>query len=73
MIETYVQFKDILSEKKDEDRREVKGRRCCLGGRIDKIPYHASYFVPGRYEELDELREDDMKNRMKYHLLHHAG
>ena len=43
------------AKKKDEDRREGNGRRCCLGGRIDSIPCHARYFEPGRIEEKDEL------------------
>ena len=33
---------------KDLYRREGKGRRCCLGERIDSIPCRASYFAPGR-------------------------
>ena len=38
-----------------EYRREGKGRRCCLGDRIDSIPCQTSYFVPLWYEEMDEL------------------
>ena len=30
-----------------KDRREGKGRRCCLGDRIESIPCRASYFAPG--------------------------
>ena len=31
-------------------KTKEKGRRCCLGGRIDSIPCRASYFVPGQFE-----------------------
>ena len=34
-----------LSMKTDLYRREGKGRRCCLGDRIDSIPCRASYFA----------------------------
>ena len=30
---------------------KVKGRRCCLGDRIDSIPCRASYFLPGCVQE----------------------
>ena len=30
---------------------EGKGRRCCLGDRFDSIPYRASHFATGRFEE----------------------
>ena len=30
------------SSKKNKDRREGKGSRCCLGDRIDSIPCYAS-------------------------------
>ena len=37
---------------KDKDRREGKGRRCCLGGgRIDSFLCRVGYFAPG-FEEL---------------------
>ena len=35
------------------ERREAKGRRCCLADRIDSIPFCASYFA-----------EDDLKKEM---------
>ena len=41
--------------KKDKDRREGKGRRCCLGDRIDSMYCRASYFAPGWYDERDEF------------------
>ena len=31
--------------KNDKDRREGKGRRCCLGGRMYSIPRRTSYFA----------------------------
>ena len=54
----------ISTQKKDKDRREGKGRRCCLGGRIDSISCLASYFSPGQFEEQDELHHDDTRNRI---------
>ena len=33
-------------KKKDKDRREGKGRRCCLGGRMDSFLCCGSYFAP---------------------------
>ena len=36
----------------------------CVHTIEDSIPCHASYFAPGRFEEYDELHQDDMKNRM---------
>ena len=58
-------------------RRRIKtgkGRRWCLGGRIDSFLCRASSMAPGRFEEYigwiaqgrseesDELHQDDMKN-----------
>ena len=54
----------LIPYKKDKDRREGKPLRCCLGGRIDSFLCPASYFAPGRFEDLDELHQDDMNNRM---------
>ena len=41
--------------KKDKDRREGKGRRCCSGDRTDSIPCRPNYCIP---------HGDDLKNRM---------
>ena len=42
------------SQKKDKDRREGKGRRCCLGDRIDTIPCPTiAIFHQYDYEEKD--------------------
>ena len=49
---------------KDKDRREGKGRGCCLGGKIDYFLCPSSYFAPGQYEKQDELDQEDKKNRM---------
>ena len=37
------------AEKKDKDRREGKGRRCCLEERIDSIPCCANCFALGQF------------------------
>ena len=38
-------------KKKDLNKREGKGRHCCLGNRIVSIPCRASYFAPEGLEE----------------------
>ena len=38
-------------KKTNLNRREGKGRRCCLADRIYSIPCSASYFAPGRFED----------------------
>ena len=51
-------FKQICMDrpkKKDKDRREGKGRRLCLGGRIYSIPSRANHFAYGDFEESDEF------------------
>ena len=45
-------------------RREGKSRRCCVEDRMYSIPYRASYFALGRFEEQDELHQDYLKTRM---------
>ena len=40
-----------VAKKKDLYRIKGKGRRCCLGDKVDLIPCRASYFAPGRIEE----------------------
>ena len=60
---------DPPDQKKDKDRREGKGRHSCLGGSIDSIPCCASYFAPGKFEEQDELHQEDMKKRMNQIIL----
>ena len=56
------------SNQRDKDRREGKGRRCCLGDRLYSIPYHycqaTSFCAQGRIEEFDELHQDDLKKRL---------
>ena len=54
----------MIPLKRDKDRREGKGRRYCLGGRIDSSLCCTCYFASGRLEDLDELHQDDMKNWM---------
>ena len=44
-----------IAEKKDLNRREGKGFRCCLVNRLASFPCRAGYIAPGRYEEFDEL------------------
>ena len=51
-----------------ETEEKAKVAAACLVGRIDSIPCHASYFLPGWYEDLDELHQDDMKNRINSSL-----
>ena len=36
---------EVSPLKKDNYRREAKGRRCCLGGRIYSIPCRVSYSI----------------------------
>ena len=36
-------FNDFMAKKKDEDKREGKGRRCCSGDRSYSINCHTSY------------------------------
>ena len=50
--------------KKNKDRRKGKGRRCCVRDRIYSISCQGSYFAVGRFEEYDELHQDDLKKRM---------
>ena len=54
-----VQWTEQWSRQKRRQRSSL-----LLRGRIDSIPWHASYFAPGWFEEFDELHQDDMKNRM---------
>ena len=35
------------TQKKDIKTKEGKGRRCCLGDRMDSIPCRAGFFAPG--------------------------
>ena len=64
-METKVKtYHGVNIPQKDKDRREGKGRRCCLGDSLDSIPCHPSYFAPGQFEEQNELYQGDMKNRM---------
>ena len=51
-----------------ETEEKAKVAAACLVGRIDSIPCHASYFSPGWYEDLDELHQDDLKNRINSSL-----
>ena len=48
----------------EEGWGEGKGRRGCLGGRINSIPCRASYFALGRFIESDDQHQDDLKNWM---------
>ena len=46
----------VTKDKKDKDRRECKGRRCCLGGGgADLIQFLAALAI---------LYQDDLKNRI---------
>ena len=45
----------LYAQKKDNLRIEGKGRRCCMGDRIESIPCRAGYFAPGWFEEKDEF------------------
>ena len=49
--------------KKDKYRREGKGRLCCLGDRIDSIPFFSSYFTPRWFEEKDEENNATWRNK----------
>ena len=44
--------------KKDLYRSEGKGRRCCLGDRMNSIPFRACCFPPGRYKEKAEFHQE---------------
>ena len=51
--------------KKYKYRRKSTGRRCCFGNRVYSFSCHASYFALGRFEEQDDLHQDDLKKRIK--------
>ena len=48
-------------------------RLCCMANRIYSIPFRATYFAPGWYEEKDELNLEDMKNRPRAKYLAGQG
>ena len=60
-----VQFHHM--QKKGEYRRKGKGRRCCMGDRIYSIPFRASCFALGRFEEQHELHQVDQKKRTNFY------
>ena len=50
--------------KKEKPEKNEKGPRCCFGDGIDLIPCRVSCFELGRFEEQDELHQDDLKKRI---------
>ena len=40
-----------VEHRKETDRREGKGRRCCLGDGIDSIPRRTSFFAQGKEKD----------------------
>ena len=53
-------------EKRINTEEKAKVADALWGDRIYSIPCLASYSAPGRYDEKDELHQDDMKKRMIY-------
>ena len=45
----------LLTKKKDKDKREGKGCRCCLGGHAESFNFYAALAI---------LHEDVLKNRV---------
>ena len=62
-------FKQICMDrpkKKDKDRREGKGRRLCLGGRMYPRPCHASCFAS---QHFNYWHQDDLKEKDEFILI----
>ena len=56
-----------MPQKKDKDRKEGKGHRCCLGNRIYSIPCHTRYIpqtTQDDFEEKDEKSKDQLAEWM---------